>query len=462
MTVFTSASPFSRATEADWLRRVSEALKGADFESRLVSRTAEGIRIDPLYAGGSGPGIGRRPQPWSVLQRVDHVEPDRANQQALDDLAHGVTGLVICVAGAPSARGFGLPDAERVTLAGALQGVALHAVALRLDAGPSGRSAATGLAALVRNSSVNPELLDISFGMDPAGVLAQRGRLTESWDERLRLVASTTRDLAADFRGPFLACDGRVWHDGGAAASEEIGAILATGAAYLRALESLGDGVMARGIGVILAADQDMFLSLAKFRAMRTAWTSMFESCGLTPQLSIAAETSWRMMTAFDPHTNILRASAAVFGAGLGGADSIAVLPFSLAQGLPNSFARRIARNIQTVLLEESNLWRVGDPASGSGYVEHLTRSLCEAGWSFFQDIERQGGIADALETGWLQQRLAQSRRAGMPEQIIGTTLHRLEVEHRAEIDRPAPPRGALADPAIAPLRWAEAIEGTR
>ena len=92
--------------------------------------------------------------------------------------------------------------------------------------------------------------------------------------------------------------------------------------------------------------------------------------------LRLHAETSWRMTATLDPHTNILRATAAVFGAGLGGADSITVLPFSLAQGLPNAFARRVARNVQTVLAEEANLWRVADPASGAGYIETYTQQL--------------------------------------------------------------------------------------
>src|SRR6185436_9118364 len=106
--------------------------------------------------------------------------------------------------------------------------------------------------------------------------------------------------------------------------------------------------------------------------------------------ITLAGETSWRMMAARDPHTNILRATAAVFAAALGGADRITVLPFSLAQGLPDEFARRIARNTQTVLQEESQLWRVSDPAAGSGYVEHLTASLCDKAWALFQEIEKQ------------------------------------------------------------------------
>jgi methylmalonyl-CoA mutase len=157
----------------------------------------------------------------------------------------------------------------------------------------------------------------------------------------------------------------------------------------MRQLSGLNDIHLVRAVGVTLAATQDMFATLAKFRAMRLMWRRVLDAAGLPDApLRLHAETSWRMMAKLDPHTNILRATAAVFGAGLGGADSIAVLPFSLTQGLPNAFARRVARNVQNVLLEEANLWRVADPASGAGYIEAYTQGLCEAAWAVFQAAE--------------------------------------------------------------------------
>ena len=135
-------------------------------------------------------------------------------------------------------------------------------------------------------------------------------------------------------------------------------------------LSTISDGDhLKRAVSLALAADQDMFPTLAKFRAARLLWSRILTASGLPADaITLHGETSWRMMTALDPHTNILRTTAAVFGAALGGADRITVLPFSLAQGLPDEFARRIARNTQTILQEESQLWRVSDPASGAGY----------------------------------------------------------------------------------------------
>jgi methylmalonyl-CoA mutase len=177
-----------------------------------------------------------------------------------------------------------------------------------------------------------------------------------------------------------------------------------------------------------LSADADQFLTMAKFRAVRQLWARIVEACGLLSKpVHVAAETAWRMMTRRDPYTNLLRASIAVFAAGVGGADSITVLPHTAALGLPDRVARRIARNTQLVLLEEASLAKVADPAAGSGGVAALTQELCTAAWSLFQEIERAGGAWAALEAGLIQRNVATVRAGRMRavarglEVLIGT-----------------------------------------
>jgi methylmalonyl-CoA mutase len=118
------------------------------------------------------------------------------------------------------------------------------------------------------------------------------------------------------------------------------------------------------------------------------------------------------MLTQRDPYVNMLRATMATFAAGLGGANSICVLPHTLALGLPDGFARRAARNTQLVLLEESNLAKVTDPAAGAGGIEALTRELCDAAWAQFQDIEKAGGAFPALGNNVIQPKVAATRAA--------------------------------------------------
>jgi methylmalonyl-CoA mutase len=160
-----------------------------------------------------------------------------------------------------------------------------------------------------------------------------------------------------------------------------------------------------------LSADADQFLTLAKFRALRLLWARIEQVCGLAPKpIFLNAQTAWRMLTQRDPYVNMLRATMATFSAGLGGANAITVLPHTLALGLPDPFARRAARNTQLVLLEESNLAKVSDPAAGSGGIETLTKQLCEAAWSLFQEIEKAGGLFASLEANLIQRKVAATR----------------------------------------------------
>jgi methylmalonyl-CoA mutase len=219
--------------------------------------------------------------------------------------------------------------------------------------------------------------------------------------------------MGRGFKGPFALADGRPVHDAGGSEAQELALTLATAVAYLRALEAGGMAldVASAAVSFRLIADADQFLTMAKFRALRLLWARIEQGCGLAPRpIFLAADTAWRMLTQRDPYVNMLRATVATFSAGLGGADSITVLPHTMALGLPDGFARRAARNTQLVLLEESNLARVADPAAGSGGIEALTQQLCEGAWTLFQEIEKAGGVFAALEQNLIQKKVAATR----------------------------------------------------
>ena len=233
---------------------------------------------------------------------------------------------------------------------------------------------------------------------------------TEQAPHFARRLAALSR---AGFRGKLAAADGRVIHNAGGSEAQELAFALSVALAYLRALEAEGVALDAarRMIFFRLSADADQLLTIAKFRALRKLWARIEASCGLaTEPTFISAETAWRMMARRDPHVNILRGTIAAFAAALGGADAITVLPFTAAPGLPDRFARRIARNTQLLLSEESHLDKVADPAAGSGAVEDLTDQLCRAAWALFQEIEAAGGTAAALDTGLIRSKVATVR----------------------------------------------------
>ncbi len=326
----------------------------------------------------------------------------------------GASGLTLVFAGANGAYGVGLePTAEAV--AKVLDGLYLDAgIALEIQIGPQSRMAAIHVAEYVKRRGLNPADCEIRFGLDPIGACAVWGSSPYSWPEIVPAVTSAIKGLAAmGFKGPFAAADGRVIHDCGGSEVQELAFVLASAVAYLRAIEQVGVALdHAQGmVYARLSADADQFLTLAKFRALRLLWARIEQACGLTPKpLFIAADTAWRMLTQRDAYVNMLRATMATFSAGLAGANAITVLPHTLALGLPDDFARRAARNTQLVLLEESNLAKVSDPAAGSGGIEALTTQLCEAAWALFQEIEKAGGIFAALEANLIQRKVAATR----------------------------------------------------
>jgi methylmalonyl-CoA mutase len=409
------AGDFAPATRDDWRKLVDAALKGAPFE-RLKSRTYDGLTIEPLYdrdaaahtVSGRAPGTA-----WTITQRVDHPDPAAANAQALDDLENGATGLVLVFAGSVSANGYGLAPTA-AALARALEGVELDLIAIDLNLSPSSRHIVRDLAALVKTRGLSPATLDLRFSINPIGGFAAKGKSPRRWAEMAPYFAAMVGELASDgFRGPFAVADGRIIHNAGGSHAQELAFALASAVAYLRALEAGGMALSAARDAIYfrLSADADQFMTMAKFRAIRKLWARIETACGLTPKTAlVTAETAWRMMTRRDAYVNMLRTAIAVAASGLGGADAITVLPHTAPLGLPDAFARRAARNTQLVLLEESNLARVADPAAGSGALEAITSELCAAAWSAFQEVEKSGGVWAALETGLVQQNVAAVR----------------------------------------------------
>ncbi len=382
-------------------------------ETLLDSPTYEGFPIRALYTGLDALPEAPLPGDWPFVRGGDALRDVKSGwkiaeafpvpgQKAVTDgngavlvaLTEGVSALALRV-GPPD--GVSAGELDRL-----LEGVFLDLVPVILDAGSDFVAAADALL---------PQLAD----MDDE----QRGRLSIDLGADL-LTAPLSRRPAPDvaevvataakvtgYAGGVRAItvDGPALHDLGASASWELAGAVAAGVAYLRLLGEAGLSVSdsLRQISFRLAADDDQFMTIAKFRVLRRLWARVAEVVG-EPDSGAArvhAVTSMPMMAQRDPWVNMLRTTVAAFGAGVGGADTVLVQPFDAAipGGLPGtaaSFARRIARNTQLLLLEESHLGRVLDPAGGSWFVENLTEQLADTAWQHFQQIEAQGGFAQA------------------------------------------------------------------
>ena len=410
------AQDFPQATRAEWLKLVDKVLKGADFERRLVSRTADGIAVQPLYGRAERPEGAPRPLPaqglgagpWDIRQRHGEADAKATNAAILDDLAGGVTSVLIAIEAPGQA---GLP-ATPEALAAALSGVLLEACGVAFMAGEAAPAAAKAMAHVWTAAGIAPGQRRGAFNFDPLGTLALTGTLAARPEAALAAAA----DLVAETQGlagvTALLADGRPYHEAGASEAQELAAMLATLVAYLRACEGKGivPSLALENIAVGLAADADLFATMAKLRAARRLVVRVAEACGATragAAVPFDVTTSERMLAPRDPWVNILRTATATAGAAFGGASAITVLPYSWALGRPDAFARRVARNTHLVLQEESSLARVADPAGGAFFVEKLTDDLAAAAWARFQDIERKGGILAVLSDGSLQAEIA-------------------------------------------------------
>jgi methylmalonyl-CoA mutase len=467
------ASLFPGQTQADWGRAAQAALKGASLES-LVRKTADGLRVEPVYPPAEGPRATRPGGPWRIIARLDHPDAGEANAQALDDLANGADGLQVVFSGGLGAHGFGLRRFDSATLHKAFDSIRFDAGAnFELDLGLNGPDQALGFGGLIERSGARPEDCRVAFGLDPFAASA-RGPFPADWGAQAGRTAETALALRSQgFPGPFLVADARAVHAAGGSPAQELAFALAAALSLLRLLDATGTPpAEARAlIAFRLAADADELATISKFRALRIAWSRVEEACGLEPRAAyVQAESAWRVMTARDPYVNVMRGAAAAFSAGLGGADSVSVLPHTLAAGLPDSLARRLARNSQLILLRESNLGFVADPAAGAGAFEAMTHALCHEAWRLFQEIEGQGRLPSALANGALQRQVAASAAAlarnvaCLKAPITGVSVHADLAEPRVEVAVGAPERQMFAPAAgaLMPIRLAEPFERLR
>ncbi len=480
----TLAGDFESASEEDWRDAVDKALKGGSFE-RLVTTSADGIEVQPLYTDGPDESITGAPGSapftrgfttaggtdgaWDVRSEVSVSDVGEFNRIVLRELERGATSLLLS----------GPVIQERATLEGALDGVFLDLARMVLKPmGPFGNPAGL-LAELWESRGISPEAALGNFGADPLGFLAVNGQLWAPVDDVLAELGELARVTSEKY--PLVRAvtiDATAYAEAGGSEGQELAAMLSTGVAYLRAMQSAGMSAAGAGrsIEIVLGADADFFTTMAKVRAARRLWSTMASACGIDSSdvpPAITVRTLDRMMTRHDPWVNMLRVTSASFGAILGGADSVISRPFDSRWGDPVELSRRMSRNTQLLLGEESGGGRVVDPAGGSWYVETLTEELAQVGWELFRVLEGAGGMPGILLDSTFQQRIWEVR-----ENRLDAVSHRRQpitgVSEFPDIsEEPLADRSAAdsadssTDPAVTcdpltPVHWSEGFEGLR
>jgi methylmalonyl-CoA mutase len=397
------ASPDDTSDAADWeaasaaVLRKTRRLREDDPDSAVwqaLTRTSlDGVEVAPIGSPASVEGLvtsGRpdRAHDWDVRTHLVGPDAKRANEAALVDLENGATSLWLEL-------GSGLRPADLPTV---LEGVLVDLAPVVLDAAGEALPAARALLDLVAERGVTAAP-GTNLGADPVGDV---GDLVE------------VARLALDAGVLGVVVDAAALHDRGASDAQELGYSLAVGIAALRALTDAGLG-LDEALSLVefrYAATDEQFPTIAKLRAARRLWARVVELSGgaatgsAGPRMRQHVVTSRAMMGKYDPWVNMLRGTVGAFAAGVGGAEAVTVVPFDAPLGLPDTLGRRVARNTSSLLISESHLARVADPAGGSYAVERLTDDLAVAGWAELGRIEESGGVAAALADGTLQGRV--------------------------------------------------------
>ncbi|WP_280500568.1 methylmalonyl-CoA mutase family protein [Nocardia farcinica] len=404
-------------------RKVDVADLPDEPEQLLTQTTYDGLAVAPLYTRRD-----ERPEPplpgvfpfvrgrdatrdvhrgWDVCADITETDAAAANREILAGLENGLSAVRVGVGE------HGVPVAELPT---ALRGLLFELAPLSLAAGAALPEAAAQLYAVLDDYRVDDRAA-IRIGLGAAPLTSRFAGAADVDSDRAVELAKQAVARTETVRA--ITVDGTVFHNAGASDAQELGAVVAAGLEYLRALTGAGVDI-ADALGQLefrLAATDDQFATIAKFRAARTVWARVAHVCG-APDFGGApqhAVTSAAMMSKRDPWVNMLRTTLAAFGAGVGGADSLTVLPFDCALppgelGVSKSFSDRMARNTQLLLLEESHLGHVQDPGAGSWYIEDYTAKLAAKAWEFMQELEKAGGYRAALDAGLLGQRIAETK----------------------------------------------------
>ncbi|NYD40849.1 methylmalonyl-CoA mutase family protein [Nocardioides panaciterrulae] len=374
------ADPADRWSVTDWeaaaaavlrkAKRLGEDEPDALVQERLTRTTLDGIDIAPLGTPASVEGLATHGRPtrageWDIRSRVVAGRGRTANEEALVDLDGGVSSLW-------------LEASPGDDLGQVLEGVLLDLAPVVLDARDGALEVARAFLAHAAGRELHPGT-NLGVGAEAA-------------DDELVAVAGLARE--AGVLG--VVVDATTVHDRGASDVQELAHSMALGARALRVLTGSGLSVeeAARLLEFRYAATDEQFTTIAKLRAARRLWARVLELSEASFQETEGwtqrqhAVTSRPMMSRYDPWVNMLRTTVAAFAAGVGGADAVTVLPFDTPLGVPDAFGRRIARNTSALLISESHVARVSDPAGGAYAVERLTDDLARAGWELFGRLE--------------------------------------------------------------------------
>lgn len=443
-------SEFTAPGRAAWEEKVTRDLKGKNV-SALTWHPYEGFPVPPMLFRedireiehlGFLPDFApyhrsSTPASWIIAQIIDEIDPENAVEEITRAVANGQQAVGIHF----DRELHHAASLNAVIEEGGKEGLAVYelqgmktitdALGNETPLEVYGGIASPVLSVLAEESGARVSHVEF----DPLGALATEGALPLSMECTFRLAADRIRG-AKNETCTTLAVSGEPYQNAGASAVEELGCMLAAGVEYLHRLQDIG--LDARDIAArmrfTIPVGTNVFMEIAKLRAARLLWARIVHAFGVEDEdaqrMRIMVRSSRWFQTKYDPYVNMLRTTVEALAGAVGGADTMHTAPFDEIAGEAGPFSRRIARNTQIILQEESHLSQVVDPAGGSYYVESLTDSVARHAWDFFRDIEAKGGFVAALEDGMIQTRInatAGEKRRNISRRrdvLVGTTQY--------------------------------------
>ena len=408
-----------------WEEVITADLKGADYERKLVWKTGEGFNVRPYYRAENLEGIKflgsqagefpyvrgtHAPNRWRVHQTVSVVCPKEANAEALKILNAGVDSLGFCIASAD----FSAADLDML-----LKDICIPAVEITF-CGEKMANVAELVLAKVEKEGIAKEDVRIAFCIDPLvkGLSSKGDFCSPNGEKCIARIVELIHKTKEYKHVRIVTVAGQTFGNSGSTIVEELAFTLSAGHDYLVRLTDAGLDVdaAARKLRFSFSVSSNYFMEIAKFRAARMLWANIVKGYGPAKncacKMQIHAETSRWNQTVYDPYVNMLRGTTEAMSATIAGVHSLEVMPFDASFENPTEFSKRIARNVELLLKNESHFDQVVDPAGGSYYVENLTQSIAAEAWKLFLEIEEKGGYTEAYKAGLIVERIKASAAA--------------------------------------------------
>ncbi len=469
---------FAPATLEQWRQAAARSAPGGDLRA-LDWVTPEGITVKPLYTAADTaelphadtlPGLPpylRGPQatmyavrPWTIRQYAGFSTAEDSNAFYRQALAAGGQGVSVAfdlathrgydsdhprVTGDVGKAGVAIDSVEDMKIL--FDGIPLDKVSVSMTMNGAVLPVLAGYVVAAEEQGVAQEQLSGTIQNDILKEFMVRNTYIYPPEPSMRIVADIIEYTAQKMpKFNSISISGYHMQEAGANQALELAFTLADGAEYVKTAIAKGLDVdeFAPRLSFFWAVGMNFYLEIAKMRAARLLWTRIMQGHGAKNPKSLMlrthSQTSGWSLTEQDPYNNIVRTTVEAMAAVFGGTQSLHTNSFDEAIALPTEFSSRIARNTQLIIQEETHITSVVDPWAGSYMMETLTQQMADAAWAIIEEVQAQGGMTKAVDSGWAKLKIEasaaqkQARIDAGKDVIVGVNKYRLAREDKLEI----------------------------